>query len=481
MQEIAAKKHNGEQSTARRRLPRSILVAVVALAMMLGLVPTAHAWIDQRTRTGVPFDTVIVSGDAWLSGGGVNVMSNLGNTYNGPWQCVELVDRLYETKGWISPLTWFGNGKDKYSTAPGLLVKEPQGAITRVNPGDVVVFNTNYFATYGHVAVVDNVIGSSVGLLQQNGQPAAMTITWSGTNLLVNGAADKITGVVHAPESSASRMAVARNKDGRLELFVVGANWELYHRWQSSPGGAWSGWRQFDGSVSGIAAETNADGRIEVFAIGLHGEVYHRWQTSPGGNWSGWKQENGSIHSIALARNKDGRLELFAVGLRGEVYRRSQTTPGGSWSNWIQFDGQVANIAADTNADGRLELWAVGLRGEVYVRWQTSPGGSWSGWKQQSGTVYREAVSRNADGRLELFAVGLFGEVYRRSQNSPGGSWSGWTQFDGRVSNIATEANADGRLELWAIGLHGEVYVRWQTSPGGSWSPWKQFDGSVHT
>jgi hypothetical protein len=457
-----------------------LLASLVAITVVAtpGLAAT-----DLRTATSVPYDKVVVSADGWLGAGGVAVHSNYGHTYDGPWQCVELVNRLYEEKGWTAPRAWTGHGYRKFDTAPAHLAKERQGSITRVNPGDVVVFNTSFFPTYGHVAVVDSLVGASVRTLSQNVFPADMgrfNLTWSGGNILVNGSAGKVTGIVHAPGSSVPRIAVARNRDGRLEMFAIGQHWEVYHRWQTTPGGQWSGWSQFDGRVAGVAAETNRDGRIELFAIGLYGELYHRWQTSPGGGWSGWAQLDGRIHSIALARNQDGRLELFAVGLRGEAYHRWQTSPGGAWSGWSQFDGRIANVAADANRDGRLELFAVGLRGEVYHRWQVSPGGGWSGWARLDGSIYREALARNRDGRLELFAIGLFGEVYHRWQTSPGGGWSGWSQFDGATSNVAVEANSDGRLEMFNIGMRGEVYHRWQTSPGGGWSGWSQFDGALH-
>ena len=32
---------------------------------------------------------------------------------------------------------------------------------------------------------------------------------------------------------------VIKNDDSRLEVFMVGTNKELYHRWQESPGGKW--------------------------------------------------------------------------------------------------------------------------------------------------------------------------------------------------------------------------------------------------
>jgi hypothetical protein len=40
---------------------------------------------------------------------------------------------------------------------------------------------------------------------------------------------------------------VAQNADGRLEVFLVGQNTQLYHNWQTSPGN-WSGWFSLGGS-----------------------------------------------------------------------------------------------------------------------------------------------------------------------------------------------------------------------------------------
>lgn len=40
---------------------------------------------------------------------------------------------------------------------------------------------------------------------------------------------------------------------------------------------------------------------------------------TPGGSWSGWSQFDRTISNVAVARNRDGRLELFAVATLGEV------------------------------------------------------------------------------------------------------------------------------------------------------------------
>jgi hypothetical protein len=33
---------------------------------------------------------------------------------------------------------------------------------------------------------------------------------------------------------------VSTNADGRLEIFIVGQNRKLYHRWQEEPNGRWN-------------------------------------------------------------------------------------------------------------------------------------------------------------------------------------------------------------------------------------------------
>ena len=61
-----------------------------------------------------PCGTVLLAGSSWLNGGGVDVKSNgayegLGTSCDGGshFQCVELVNRLYAAKGWISsPVAW---------------------------------------------------------------------------------------------------------------------------------------------------------------------------------------------------------------------------------------------------------------------------------------------------------------------------------------------------------------------------------------
>merc|ERR1712149_53567 len=54
----------------------------------------------------------------------------------------------------------------------------------------------------------------------------------------------------------------------------------------------------------GVTAILNYDERMELFALGFDGEIHHKWQNYDG-SWSNW---------VGLGGNIDGRVEVFAVG-----------------------------------------------------------------------------------------------------------------------------------------------------------------------
>lgn len=94
--------------------------------------------------------------------------------------------------------------------------------------------------------------------------------------------------------SGTSGLAIGRNLDGRLELFATVPNGEVWHIWQNAPNSGWSGWSSLGGEpYAQIWVASNQDGRLEVFVPGRSSGtpptatgVWHRWQTSPGGAWS---------------------------------------------------------------------------------------------------------------------------------------------------------------------------------------------------
>lgn len=117
------------------------------------------------------------------------------------WQCVELVNRLYITKGWTSA-TWHGNGNVLYNNANAVGLaswKQPQGSITYLAPGDVISFGSG---KYGHAAVVSDVKGSAVTLVNQN-TTRSQTVSYgtfaNGKFTLNTWKGYTAIGVIHAP------------------------------------------------------------------------------------------------------------------------------------------------------------------------------------------------------------------------------------------------------------------------------------------
>jgi hypothetical protein len=330
---------------------------------------------------------------------------------------------------------------------------------------------------------------------------------------------------------------VGQNADGRLEVFLVGSDRQLYHRWQTAPNSSnWSdGWTSLGGDWwvgSNAAVAQNADGRLEVFLVGSDRQLYPRMQTEKNdstkwsfpppfiGKWPG---------EPSIRRDANGNLEVFMVDSNLQLSRTWQTGAGGyGWSNWQGLGGRfspktrpaIANDAngklhlmmmmedgrpysyiegADwtslggesrlgsdpsiaQNLDGRLELFLVGSDRRLYHRQQTAPNsGTWSEtWTSLGGQWSlrrRPAVARNLDGRLEIFIVGLDKQLHHRSQTAPNSSqWSDiWTILGGQQwppsSDPGIGRNADGRLEVFLVGSDKQLYHRRQTAPNSStWS-----------
>jgi len=69
---------------------------------------------------------------------------------------------------------------------------------------------------------------------------------------------------------------VAKNRDGRLEVFSRSTDGSVDHSWQVAPNSGWSVWVSFAGvAPGGLAVSNNADGHLVLFGIASDG-VLHR-------------------------------------------------------------------------------------------------------------------------------------------------------------------------------------------------------------
>ncbi len=252
--------------------------------------------------------------------------------------------------------------------------------------------------------------GSSIDLDVFNGSQSAMVAT------LGIGAGTSQTS------SSAFVGPIIQNTDGRLEMFGVGANSDVWHDYQNSANSGWHGWLDLanGNSIAGPAVGQDKDGRLEIFAATGSGKVWHNYQTLGGGGaWNGWSSQGGpSITNIVPLSNADGRLEVFGIGNNGDVWHEWQTSANGGWTtSWSDITGQhiKAGMVGAVNKDGRIEIFGQGANGHVWHNWQTTAGQNFNGWADMgassAGLNARLAIAKNADGSLELFGVDNGGNV----------------------------------------------------------------------
>jgi hypothetical protein len=111
---------------------------------------------------------------------------------------------------------------------------------------------------------------------------------------------------------------------------------------------------------------------LEIFAEGTDGNVYHNWQVTPGGGWSGWAGLGGGpiTQPPSVVENSDGTLQVFIVN-NGVVYTSQEQTPddSSSWSGWIALGGASVAAPPSTILDysGNLYIFAQGAMGLLYT------------------------------------------------------------------------------------------------------------------
>jgi hypothetical protein len=207
-------------STLERQVRELRILPNILAALLLSVcIFSTNRAVASPANTRVDsWGTVELAGSNWLDGHGVTVYSN-GAKSEGPtpdtynyidnkhgvltrtgikWQCVELINRLYLSRGWISEW-WPGNGNQVFALAPSNLVKEANGGITYLNPGDVVAFDDGGF---GHAGIVSSVSGDTVQIVNQNTVSVYSLATLSNRTLTMNEvgwSGYRVQGVVHAP------------------------------------------------------------------------------------------------------------------------------------------------------------------------------------------------------------------------------------------------------------------------------------------
>ena len=182
------------------------------------------------------------------------------------------------------------------------------------------------------------------------------------------------------------QVTAARSGDGRVHLFALDRNGEVWSMYQTL---ACDGWntdgfgplgRHPDSGMKHISAERDADGLIELFGVGLDGNLYNRWQI-PGFAWNnqGFQHFPGidSLNSTEVGRSDDGRIELLMTRSDGRVFQRWHSV-GGGWNDqgFIEVATGTQQVEIARNLDGVMELFTIN-GGRVFNRYQLPPNALW--------------------------------------------------------------------------------------------------------
>lgn len=300
---------------------------------------------------------------------------------------------------------------------------------------------------------------------------------------------------LHAPHPLGSPIAVARNLDGRLELFGTDSQGNLWNTSQRTADGDLQPWTKLTGGPGwqSVTAGSHQDGRVVVFAIDRDGFVTRRAQTSAGSStYTAPQQFDSNFSSAAAVQDQWGGMQVYATRGDNTIHHRWQdflnddTGSNGWFTPWTQLGGTAIQLGVETGSDGRGVLVAIKEDGSLIQRKMNvrnaQTESEWGGVLPLDGILDSIDMARNLDGRLAIFGTNPDGQLFRRFETAPGsGEWQPWAQIPAqtgtttlRMRHIAAARSGPGRIELFAVDDTGTLYHCKQADPNSTdWSAWE--------
>ena len=288
--------------------------------------------------------------------------------------------------------------------------------------------------------------------------------------------------------------AVTAFQQGRLDVFGLGADWQLYHK--AWTGAGWfpaGGWDALGGSfLSPPSVVSWGSNRLDIFGLGRQRALYHKswdpdgWHPSP----TDWEPLGGVLTSPpTVASWGSNRLDVFGVGAEDQMYHKAWD--GHSWypspTDWQALGGGfLSQPAVASSGPNRLDILAIGLDGAMYHKawafdaWFPSE----KDWEALGGAFHSPpTVASWGPNRLDIFALGLDNALYHKAWD--GNAWypsvADWEPLGGRFT-FPPEVVAWGpnRLDIFGIGNDQAMYHKaWD---GNAWYPsaagWKPLGGA---
>jgi hypothetical protein len=170
----------------------------------------------------------------------------------------------------------------------------------------------------------------------------------------------------------------------RLDLVGVGADREIWRKSFDRGDGGWqpavSSWEELAGQWTQIPGAISwGSGRLDIFAVGTERQMYHRaWinHRKAGGSWikKGWQPIEGvwKTHAVPVSMIH-GRIDVFAIGTDDQMYCKvceGEVTPGG----WHPLRGEFRTAPAAVSwGPTRYDLFAIGMNDHMYhIAWDNN-------------------------------------------------------------------------------------------------------------
>jgi hypothetical protein len=314
----------------------------------------------------------------------------------------------------------------------------------------------NAFAPFAALLLRRFPTGTPSGLTNDNPFPIFDSASWGGW--------ESLGGILESPPTP-----VAWGPD-RLDVFVVGTDTALYHRWWD--GAQWGGWEPLGGILQSPPAPVAwGPNRLDVFARGTDSGLWHRWWD--GARWGGWEPLGGILTSPPTAVSwAPNRLDVFARGTDSALWHR--WWDGSQWGGWESLGGILESPpTAVAWGPNRLDVFAMGTDSALWHRWWD--GAQWGGWESLGGILTSTPTVVSWDeGRLDVFGVGTDSALWHRCWD--GAQWGGWESLGGLLESAPNVTSWDAnRLDVFARGADSALWHRWWD--GAHWGGWESLGG----
>ncbi|MCC6361998.1 MAG: zinc metalloprotease [Bryobacterales bacterium] len=317
-----------------------------------------------------------------------------------------------------------------------------------------------------------------------------------------NGQVARMRACLEGPRSSFLTAAAGTPASGpvvswganRLDVFVIGTDRALYHKWWN--GSAWgpslTGYEAQGGIIPSNAEVASwGPNRLDVFVLGTDRALYHKWWNGSawGPSLTGYERQGGVCVSrpraVAWGPN---RLDVFVTGTDSALYHKWWN--GSAWGPSLTgFERQGGIIIGDPEVvswgPNRLDVFVLGTDSAVYHKWWNGSawGPSLTGYERQGGvcTSAPKAVCWGPN-RIDLFVYGTDQALYHKAWN--GSAWlpslTGWERLGGVCTGEpAVVSWGPNRLDIFVLGTDLAVYHKWWN--GSAWGPsvtgWERMGG----